>query len=90
MIERDLFGDRSILVTTLLTTIDKTIPDNKTRKQDLFYNCQSRLMGKPTICLGENKAADQLCGNRKADQRLCFRYKDSTLPLLPKSEISSF
>ena len=41
-------------------------------------------MGKPTICICENKGADQLCGNRKADQRLCFRYTDSTIPLLPK------
>ena len=32
----------------------------------------SRLMGKPTICIGENKDADQLRGNREADQRLCF------------------
>ena len=44
----------------------------------------SRLMGKPTICIGENKDADQLRGNRKADQRLCFRYSDSTIPLLLK------
>ena len=29
------------------------------------------------------------CGNRKADQRLCFRYTESTIPLLSKSEISS-
>ena len=50
----------------------------------------SRLMGKPTICIGENKDADQLRSNREADQRHCFRYTDSTLPLLPKSEISSF
>ena len=35
---------------------------------------------KPTICI---------CENREADQRLCFRYTDSTLPLLFKSEISS-
>ena len=48
----------------------------------------SRLMGKPTICIGENKDADQL--NREADQRLCFRYLDSTIPLLLKSEISNF
>ena len=47
-------------------------------------------MGKPTICIGENKGADQLRGKREADQRLCFRYTDSTLPVLPKSEISSF
>ena len=42
----------------------------------------SRLMGKQTICIGENKDADQLRGNREADQRLCFRYSDSTIPLL--------
>ena len=47
-------------------------------------------MGKPTICICENKDADQLCGNREADQRLCFRFTDSTLSLLFKSEISSF
>ena len=46
-------------------------------------------MRKPDFCICENKAADQLHGNRKADQRLCFRYTDSTIPLLPKSEISS-
>ena len=50
----------------------------------------SHRMGKPTICIGENKDADQLRGNREADQRLCFRYSDSTIPLLLKSEISSF
>ena len=47
-------------------------------------------MRKPTTCICENKAADQLRGNREADQRLCFRYTDSTMPLLLKSEISSF
>ena len=41
-------------------------------------------MRKPTFCLGENKNADQLRGNREADQRLCFRYLDSTIPLLSK------
>ena len=30
-----------------------------------------------------------LYGNREADQRLCFSYIDSTIPLLPKYEISS-
>ena len=39
-------------------------------------------MGKPTICICENKDADQLHGNREDDQRLCFRYKDSTIRLL--------
>ena len=46
-------------------------------------------MGKPTIYIGENKDADQLRSNCEADQRLCFRYSDSTIPLLSKSEISS-
>ena len=48
------------------------------------------LVSKPDFCICENKDADQLRGNREADQRLCFRYTDSTIPLLPKSEISSF
>ena len=46
-------------------------------------------MRKPAFCICENKDADQLRGNREADQRLCFRYTDSTIPLLAKSEISS-
>ena len=46
-------------------------------------------MRKPDFCICENKDADQLRGNREADQRLCFRYTDSTIPLLPRSEISS-
>ena len=41
----------------------------------------SRLVGKPTICIGENK---------DADQRLCFRYSDSTIPPRFNSKISSF
>ena len=44
---------------------------------------------KPDFCICENKDADQLRSNREADQRLCFRYTDSTIPLLPKSEISN-
>ena len=47
-------------------------------------------MRKPTICIYENKDADQLCGNSEADQRLCFHYMDSALLLLLKSEISTF
>ena len=57
----------------------------------------SRIMRKQTFCICENKDADQLRGNREdqlrsnreADQRLCFCYIDSTIPLLSKSEISS-
>ena len=46
-------------------------------------------MRKPDFCICQNKDADQLRGHREADQRLCFRYIDSTIPLLPKYEISS-
>ena len=41
------------------------------------------------FCISENKDADQLRGNREADQRLCFRYIASTIPLLPTYKISS-
>ena len=44
-------------------------------------------MRKPAFCIYENKDADQLPGHCEADQRLCFRYTDSTNPLLSKSEI---
>ena len=56
-----------------------------TRKKDYL----SRVMRKPAFCICENKDADQLRGNREADQRLCFRYTDTTIPQLSKSEISS-
>ena len=57
----------------------------------ILLNCYhlSLVIRKPAFCICENKDADQLRGNREADQRLCFRYTDSTIPLLPKSEISS-
>ena len=48
-------------------------------------------MGKPTICVGENKDADQLRGNREADQRLCFRSRivQFLFNLNPKFQASS-
>ena len=46
-------------------------------------------MKKPAFCICKNKGADQLCVNRKTDQRLCFRYIDSAIPLLSKTEMSS-
>ena len=49
----------------------------------------SRVVRKPGFCICENKDADQLRGNREADQHLCFHYTDSTIPLLPKYEISN-
>ena len=49
----------------------------------------SRDVRKTDFCICENKDTDQLRGDREADQRLCFRHLDSTIPLLSKSKISS-
>ena len=49
----------------------------------------SCVMRKPAFCICENNDADQLRGNREADQCHCFRYTDSIIPLVSKSEISS-
>ena len=49
-----------------------------------------RYMRKPAFCICQNRGMDQLRANHAADQHLCFRYIDSTIPLLPKSKISSF
>ena len=48
-------------------------------------------MRKPAFCICENKDADQLRGNREADQRLCFRYLivQSFYFLNPKFQASS-
>ena len=54
-----------------------------------IYDHMGLIVRKPAFCICENKDADQLRGNREADQRLCFRYTDSTTPLLPKYKISS-
>ena len=52
----------------------------------IVSRCQmSLVMRKPDFCICEKKDADQLRGNREADQRLCFRYTDGTIPLLSKS-----
>ena len=55
----------------------------------LCENKMSLVMRKEAFCICENKDADQLRGNCEADQCLCFRFTDSTIPLLPKYEISS-
>ena len=59
----------------------------KLNNEIVYY--KSHVMRKPAFCICENKDADQLRGNREADQRLCFLYIDSTIPLLSKPEISS-
>ena len=48
----------------------------------------SNVMRKKDFCTSKNKEADQLRGNREADQRLCFRFTERTIPLLSESKIS--
>ena len=75
---------------------DQTAPLEEQSDQGLHYllvylHLLEALLNEPRhektvfffIC--ENKDADQLRGNCEADQRLCFRYMDSTTPLLPIS-----
>ena len=57
--------------------------------KQLVGNHMSCVVRKPAFCICENKDADQLRGNRKADLRLCFRYINCAIPSLPKYEISS-
>ena len=47
-------------------------------------------MRKLNFRLCKNKGADQLCSNCTADQWLCFRYSDSTIPPLLIPKISRF
>ena len=78
-----------LLQENLVHHIHKFCLQDKIRKY-MYKSYLSRHMAKPSICPGENKGADQLRSNCEADQRLCFRYSDSTVPLLFKSEISTF
>ena len=66
-------------------------PPTETLMYQISWEQMSRIMRKTDNCLCENKAADQLCSNCEADQRLCFRYIDSTIPplLIPKFKASS-
>ena len=57
---------------------------------DLIGYQISHIVRKPDFSLCKNIGPDQLCSNCEADQRLCFRYMDSTIPLLSKSEFLSF
>ena len=74
----------TIMITKLMYNIVLKIFVIKLEK---YLQNISHLMGKPTICIGENKCADQLRSNCEADRCLCFRYTDSTIPLLSKSKI---
>ena len=50
----------------------------------MYHSYLSLVMRKPFFCICENKDADQLRNNCAAVQRLCFRYMETTILLLPK------
>ena len=76
-----------------ITSHDNQVNSSFSNSWSLRYlnrnTLMSRVVRKPAFCICENKDADQLRGNREADQRLYFRYTDSTISLLPIYEISS-
>ena len=63
-------------VTTILTHV--YVPGPGSGDYRVFYHCVIN-----PVCKFVFRQ-----GNREADQRLRFRYTDSTIPLLPKSDIS--
>ena len=68
------FRENEYLLLTRYESVDCYIYCDKTD--------MSGVMRKLDFCLCENKDADQLRSNCEADQRLCFRYSDSTIALL--------
>ena len=57
-----------------------------------YLHNMRRVVRKPDFCICENKDADQLRGNREADQRLCFclRIAQSLYYLNPKFQASNY
>ena len=68
------------------TQASKMVTTGKQYRNNYMYMSVQR---KPTFCICENKGADELYSNCTADLRLCFRYSDSTIPLLLIAKISS-
>ena len=73
----------------LISTSDLSQTQQKLNLQTRHNGYMSRIVRKPAFRICENKDADQLRSNREANQRLCFCYTDSTIPLLSNSEISN-
>ena len=68
-----------------------TTQTDQSLKAHIVVRCiddhRSLVKRKPAFCICENKGADQLCGNREADQRLCFCYTGSTISLFMSSNL---
>ena len=81
----------SVHILTVVCTLPCNLPSEllELRHRPSFLKDMSCIRRKPVFCICENKDADQLHSNPEAYQRLCFRYIDSTIPLLSKYKISS-
>ena len=76
--DTDFLLARDTCLALLKLGVAKTVSSHIVMITCLYH--VSRVMRKPDFCLCENKDADQLRSN--CDQRLCFRYLDSTIPFL--------
>ena len=63
--------------TKVLISLHSSLADKFAPCYSFTKRYMSRVMRKQMFCICENKDADQLRGNREADQHLCFRYTDS-------------
>ena len=97
----EIFHDKMLTRTDCDEAEDYVVP-NVLNPRDLVFRPDighklyhhhemSRVVRKPAFCMCENKDADQLRGNREADQRLCFatRIAQSLFYLNPKFQASS-
>ena len=82
MLEALHYMSQSIYISNLYS-IQTVI--NALHHPECLLTHMSLVVRKPDFCTCENKDADQLRGDPEADQRLCFRYTGSTIPLLSKS-----
>ena len=81
-----------IIDARLMSELSKSIINHfkstaESSKVNIKLSCVMRIL---MFCVCKKTEADQLRGNGEADHRLCFHYKDSTMPLLSKSEIAHF
>ena len=68
--------------------------DQLVMRKTAFCRCENKgvdqlVMRKTAFCICEKTGVDQLDGDHIADQHLSFCHIDGTIPLLPKSEVSS-
>ena len=84
-----MFCAKAQYQTSIIKMNEHRSKDVTSDNADGIYNLSLR-MKNPTICICDNKDADQLCSNCTADQCLCFRHTDSTIPLVIISKVSSF